>query len=185
MAEIQLGPPYTSFRQVRQFLPPGDGLWSVANFTPSTGAIVLQSGANAPMAQPEGIAVSAGYEREITTAAAGLHTFRVSVAVGPVSLLPRGDLFQQNLLEAGVRLFLNVPNAFAELVVRAGTGSGFVGRNFGTRLLSITANLQKGAQYTLHLHHFLGFDYSPFVPNNAPYAEIIATYQQTIEMTPA
>jgi hypothetical protein len=185
MTEIQLGPPYTNFRMVRNFLPPGDGLWSVAKFTPSTGGLVLQAGANAGMVQPEGIGVSAGYERDITVSAAGLYLFKFLVAIGPVSLLPRGDLGNQNLLDAAVQVSLkDVPNAFAEFSVHAGTGSGFVGRNYGTLMFSFSASLKKNASYTLQLYQFLSFDYSPFVPSNAPYAEIIATYQQTVEVMP-
>lgn len=185
MADIHLGPPYSNFRMVRSFPPPEDGLWSVAKFTPTTGGLVLQSGANGPLGIPEGVSTSARYERDLTPATTGMYTFRFLVNIGPISLLPRGDVFEQNQIDATIRMSLvNITGATASFSVHAGTGSGFVGRNFGTKMFSFSANLTKGVKYTLEMRQFLEFDYGPGLPNPAPYGEIIATYQETVEVTP-
>jgi hypothetical protein len=45
------------------------------------------------------------------------------------------------------------------------------------------ADLTKGAKYKLSMLSNIYMDY-PGLPNPAPYGEIIATYQHTVEMTP-
>lgn len=185
MREIHLGPPYTSFRMVRLFPPPDYGLWSVAKFTPSTGGLVVQAGVNGPLGIPEGVDSGAAYEYDITAAKSDYYTFRFLVNIGPISLLPRGEIFEQNQIDATILMQLkNVPGAEARFSVHAGTGSGFVGRNFGTRMFSFTARLTQGAKYTLEMHQLLSFDYGPGVPSPAPYGEIIATYSETVEVAP-
>jgi len=179
--QITLGPPYTGFRMVQYFPLPGDGLWAVARINPSTGQVVLQAGANAPQAQPEGIDAAAGFEMDIVPNVTGTYTFSFNLAVGPLSLLPRGAY----TMEATIRTFISPPGPsnLPQFIDSARTGEGFVGRYYAPRTATVQANLTKGAKYKLSMLSDIYMDY-PGLPNPAPYAEIIATYQHTVEMTP-
>jgi hypothetical protein len=172
MATKYIGPPYQGFKM---FQLPGEGVWTAVRVSPSTGQIVLQSGAQTVMGQPEGVWSTAGLKGTINLDTDGIYTLSAIVNVGPVTMLRRAAY----TMHTKINLVLDERDGDPRVFHASGNT---VGVNYGTANLVVSKSLKKGShEVKLEVETYM--DYSG-VPSPAPYAEIIATFSSLVVALP-
>lgn len=173
MATKYIGPPYQGFKM---FQLPGEGVWTAVRVSPSTGQIVLQSGAQTVMGQPEGVWSNAGLKGTINLDTDGIYTLSAIVNVGPVTMLRRAAYSMFTKINLSLDERDNDPRFFH-------ASGNTVGVNYGTANLVVSKSLKKGIhEVKLEVQTYM--DYTG-VPSPAPYAEIIATFSSLVVALPA
>lgn len=175
MPEIHIGPPFSNFRVFREFPSAADGAWAVARLNTTSGQMVLQLGGQPPKAYRDDVFAGAGFEGDLHITVANTYTFSVSVDVGPVSMLPRGFT-----AATSIDFGIDFVDGRSEIFRPPGSG-GVVGAYYGLHTMAFSAHLQPGT-YVFAVAVGALINYTG-TPNPAPYAEMIATYRNAMQVS--
>jgi hypothetical protein len=173
---FQLGPPFGG----AYFEPPSRGAWAAARAYGNTGQVVLQLGGQPPRS-PDPLVANAGFDFDIPPiTASGIYGISASVAVGPVSMLPRGFSASTSIQIA----FDLIPDAESQPLVFKPPPQGVIGAKFGVYTLAFQIHLTGTPDRPSIVFLTLGvtavIDYTGS-PSQTPYAEMICTFKNVVE----